>query len=50
MRSTDDALFASLTLRDALDCPELRTLTVMSCEQKAEVAKALILGDFSELA
>lgn len=47
--STDDALFASLTLRDALDCPELRALTVMSCERRAEVAKAMLLGDFSEL-
>lgn len=47
--NTDDALFASLTLRDVLDCPELSTLTVMSCERSAEVAKALLLGDFSEL-
>lgn len=48
--NTDDALFASLTLRDVLDCPELRTLTVMSCERKADIAKALLLGDFGELA
>ncbi|MDO4805701.1 MAG: hypothetical protein Q4A07_00490 [Coriobacteriales bacterium] len=46
---TDDALFACLNLRDALDCPELTVAVAASSERKAELAKALAIAGFSEL-
>ena len=45
---TDDALFACLNLRDALNSPELTLISVASSERKAELAKALAIGGFSD--
>ncbi len=46
---TDDALFACLNLRDALDCPELVAVVAASSERKANLAKALAIAGFSDL-
>ncbi|MBR3314104.1 MAG: hypothetical protein IKG18_08195 [Atopobiaceae bacterium] len=45
---TDDALFACLNLRDALNSPELTLISVASSERKAELAKALAISGFSD--
>ena len=45
----DDALFACLNLRDALDCPDLSTVIVISSERKAGLSKALAIAGFSDL-
>ncbi len=46
---TDDALFACLNLRDALNCPELTIVVVASSERKTELAKVLAIAGFSDL-
>ena len=46
---TDDALYAGLNLRDALNCPELTVVVVASSERKADLAKALAIAGFSDL-
>lgn len=45
----DDALFACLNLRDALNSPELTTVVVASSERKPELAKVLAIAGFIDL-
>ena len=46
---TDDALFACLNLRDALNHPELTVVVAAASERKTELAKSLAIAGFDEL-